>query len=145
MLTRLHVCRRWFLAASLALMAAPTLAEPLPKVKFTLDWRFEGPSAPFLLAKAKGYFQAEGVDVEIDSGSGSAGAVTRVATGAYEMGFADFNALVEYDAKTPGSKIQAVYMCRIPSDHIPIRSWPLFLARELMRDLIETLKAEQST
>lgn len=36
-------------------------------------------------------------------------------------------------------------MCRIPSDHIPIRSWPLFLARELMRDLIETLKAEQST
>lgn len=37
------------------------------------------------------------------------------------------------------------YTCRIPSDHIPIRSWPLFLARELMRDLIETLKAEQST
>lgn len=37
------------------------------------------------------------------------------------------------------------FMCRIPSDHIPIRSWPLFLARELMRDLIETLKAEQST
>lgn len=37
------------------------------------------------------------------------------------------------------------HMCRIPSDHIPIRSWPLFLARELMRDLIETLKAEQST
>ena len=36
-------------------------------------------------------------------------------------------------------------LCRIPSDHIPIRSWPLFLARELMRDLIETLKAEQST
>ena len=36
-------------------------------------------------------------------------------------------------------------VCRIPSDHIPIRSWPLFLARELMRDLIETLKAEQST
>ena len=37
------------------------------------------------------------------------------------------------------------HRCRIPSDHIPIRSWPLFLARELMRDLIETLKAEQST
>lgn len=39
----------------------------------------------------------------------------------------------------------ADHSCRIPSDHIPIRSWPLFLARELMRDLIETLKAEQST
>lgn len=50
MLTRLNVCRRWFLAASLALIATPSLADPLPKVKFTLDWRFEGPSAPFLLA-----------------------------------------------------------------------------------------------
>lgn len=31
MLTRLNVCRRWFLAASLALIAAPSLADPLPK------------------------------------------------------------------------------------------------------------------
>ena len=43
------------------------------------------------------------------------------------------------------TEIHHAYICRIPSDHIPIRSWPLFLARELMRDLIETLKAEQST
>ncbi|AWI78769.1 MAG: taurine ABC transporter permease [Betaproteobacteria bacterium HGW-Betaproteobacteria-13] len=84
-------------------------ADPV-KIKFTLDWRFEGPSAPFLLAKSKGYFAAEGLDVEIDAGNGSAGAVTRVVTGAYDMGFADFNALVEYDAKTPGSKIQGIYM-----------------------------------
>ena len=41
--------------------------------------------------------------------------------------------------------VRPLRTCRIPSDHIPIRSWPLFLARELMRDLIETLKAEQST
>lgn len=105
-----NVCRRLFLATSLAFLAAPALADAPQKLKFTLDWRFEGPSAPFLLAKAKGYFAAEGLDVEIDSGAGSAGAVTRVATGAYDMGFADFNALVEYDAKTPGSKIQGVYM-----------------------------------
>ncbi len=105
-----NVCRRLFLAASMAFLASPVLAETPTKLKFTLDWRFEGPSAPFLLAKAKGYFAAEGLDVEIDSGAGSAGAVTRVATGAYEMGFADFNALVEYDAKTPNSKIQGVYM-----------------------------------
>lgn len=104
--------RRLFLCAATALaVAAPfaQAAEPV-KLKFTLDWRFEGPAAPFLLAKAKNYFAAEGLDVEIDAGNGSAGAVTRVATGAYQMGFADFNALVEYDAKTPGSKIQGVYM-----------------------------------
>jgi len=90
--------------AGVAAAAAPT------KIKFSLDWRFEGPSAPFLLAKEKGYFAAEGLDVTIDSGPGSAAPITRVATGAYDMGFADFNALVEYDANNPGSRIQAVYM-----------------------------------
>lgn len=98
------------LALSLAGLAGSALAADLTKLKFTLDWRFEGPSAPFLLAKSKGYFAAEGLDVTIDAGAGSAGAVTRVATGAYEMAFADFNALVEYDANNPGSNIKAVYM-----------------------------------
>lgn len=50
--------------------------------------------------------------------------------------------LLERQGKVPRCSVGG---CRIPSDHIPIRSWPLFLARELMRDLIETLKAEQST
>ncbi|NTV10620.1 MAG: ABC transporter substrate-binding protein [Zoogloea sp.] len=102
--------RRLFLALGLAALVTPALAAEPVKLKFTLDWRFEGPSAPFLLAKSRGYFAAEGLDVTIDAGNGSAGAVTRVATGAYEMGFADFNSLVEYDAKTPGSRIQGVYM-----------------------------------
>ena len=38
--------------------------------------------------------------MEIDSGSGSAGAINRVASGAYEMGFGDLNALVEFLLKT---------------------------------------------
>ncbi|MDQ7989843.1 MAG: ABC transporter substrate-binding protein [Candidatus Dactylopiibacterium sp.] len=105
-----RVGRRLFLALALGSLAGGALAQDLTKLKFTLDWRFEGPSAPFLMAKAKGYFAAEGLDVTIDTGAGSAGAVTRVATGAYEMGFADFNALVEYDANNPGSRLQAVYM-----------------------------------
>jgi hypothetical protein len=59
------------------------------KIKFQLDWRFEGPSALFLVAKSKGYFAQEKLDVIIDAGSGSGNAVNRVASGTYDMGFAD--------------------------------------------------------
>ncbi|XKF16753.1 ABC transporter substrate-binding protein [Halomonas sp. BLK-85] len=79
-------------------------------IRFQLDWRFEGPSAPFLMAVDRGYFAEEGLDVQIDSGSGSAGAINRVASGAYEMGFGDLNALVEFLAENPdGPGITGVY------------------------------------
>ncbi|GAA5167195.1 ABC transporter substrate-binding protein [Viridibacterium curvum] len=110
MVSSVRAALRTICALAICTLAHGVSAQELTKIKFTLDWRFEGPSAPFLLAKAKGYFAAEGLDVTIDAGAGSAGAVARVATGAYEMGFADFNALAEYDAKTPGSKVQGVYM-----------------------------------
>src|SRR3546814_14390602 len=57
-----------------------------------------------------GYYKAAGLDVTIDAGQGSAGALQRVATGAYDMVFADINALVEYNAKNPESQVKAVMM-----------------------------------
>ncbi|HET9340818.1 MAG TPA: ABC transporter substrate-binding protein [Casimicrobiaceae bacterium] len=87
------------LAGILAL--APGVAAAQEKIKFQLDWRFEGNAAPFLLAKAKGYFAQEKLDVEIDAGSGSGNAVNRVASGAYQMGFADLAALIEFVGNNP--------------------------------------------
>ena len=46
-------------------------------IKFTLDWKFQGPTAAFLVAADKGFYAEEGLDVSIDSGNRSAGAVTR--------------------------------------------------------------------
>lgn len=80
------------------------------KFKFTLDWAFQGPTAAFLLAEQKGYYKAEGLDVTLDAGQGSAGALQRVATGAYEMGFADVNALIEYNVKNSDKQVKAVMM-----------------------------------
>lgn len=97
-------------AAALVLIPAVSHAD-VTQIRFQLDWRFEGPSAPFLMAAEKGYFADEGLDVQIDSGSGSAGAINRVASGAYEMGFGDLNALVEFLAENPdGPGIQGVYI-----------------------------------
>ena len=96
-----RIARRGLLAVASALLAAPTLALAQTPIKFQLDWRFEGPAALFLAAQAKGYYKAAGLDVTIDAGNGSGGTVTRVASGTYDMGFADMAALMEFHANNP--------------------------------------------
>ena len=51
------------LAAGTAVSAAADM-----NIKFALDWKFEGPSAPYFVAIDKGYYKAEGLDVTIDTG-----------------------------------------------------------------------------
>jgi NitT/TauT family transport system substrate-binding protein len=89
----------WSLFAALALSASSAWAQT--PIKFQLDWRFEGPAALFLASAAKGYYKAAGLDVTIDAGNGSGGTVTRVASGTYDMGFADMAALMEFHANNP--------------------------------------------
>jgi len=90
------------MSASAALVFAMPLAQAQETpVKFQLDWRFEGPAALFLVPAAKGYFKAEKLNVTVDAGNGSGGAVTRVASGSYDMGFADLAALMEFHANNP--------------------------------------------
>ena len=90
--------------ASIALAAGgafgTAMAQTTP-IKFQLDWRFEGPAALFLQPAAKGYFKDAKLDVTIDAGNGSGGTVTRVASGAYDLGFADLAALMEFHANNP--------------------------------------------
>jgi NitT/TauT family transport system substrate-binding protein len=87
-------------AASMMAVAGFAAAQVTP-LKFQLDWRFEGPSALFLHPAAKGYFKASQLDVTVDAGNGSGGAVTRVASGTYDLGFADLAALMEFHANNP--------------------------------------------
>jgi len=79
-------------------------------IKFSLDFKFEGPSAPFVVAIDKGYFKAEGLDVTIDTAAGSLEPITRVASGTYDMGFGDINSLIKFRDANPGTPIKAVFI-----------------------------------
>jgi NitT/TauT family transport system substrate-binding protein len=94
----LIACHAALLWGASAILSAAQAATP---IKFQLDWRFEGPSALFLYPAAKGYFTQAGLDVSIDAGNGSGGTVTRVASGTYDLGFADMAALMEFHANNP--------------------------------------------
>jgi NitT/TauT family transport system substrate-binding protein len=96
--------KRTFLKTTLGLALAASFGSAFAQatpIKFQLDWRFEGPAALFLVPAAKGYFKDAKLDVTVDAGNGSGGAVTRVASGSYDMGFADLAALMEFHANNP--------------------------------------------
>ncbi|MEO0911688.1 MAG: ABC transporter substrate-binding protein [Pseudomonadota bacterium] len=96
--------------ACLAIMLWAGAALSQTSVPFALDWKFEGPSAPYFLAIDKGHFEAAGLSVEISAGQGSLDAIPKVATGAFPVGFADINSLVKFLDQNPGAPVTAVMM-----------------------------------
>ncbi|GAA0766675.1 ABC transporter substrate-binding protein [Ideonella azotifigens] len=95
--------RRRLLAAAATLALCVSAQAQETTIKFQLDWRYEGPSALFLVPVSKGLFKAEKLNVTVDAGNGSGNAVNRVASGAYDMGFADMAALMEFQANNPSA------------------------------------------
>ncbi len=99
------------LASALFLMTALTFAAVAETaIKLSLDSNFEGPSAPLLLPVDKGYYKAEGLDVSVDPAADALAPISRVASGAYDMGFGDINSLIKFRDANPNAPIKAIFM-----------------------------------
>ncbi len=99
---------RVFTAAAAVFAAA--IASAQEKVPFALDWKFEGPAAPYFLAIDNGYFAEEGLDVTIEAGAGSVQTIPKIATGAFPLGFGDINSMIRFLDQNPGAPVTAVMM-----------------------------------
>ena len=87
-------------------LAAPALAQGKDKVILMLNWYTYSEHAPFFLGKEKGYYDAEGIDLEIQEGRGSAVTVQAVAAGSATFGYVDVPTMIKAAAK--GAPVKAV-------------------------------------
>lgn len=88
---------------------APTFAAE--KVVFMIDWLPAGDKAVPYLGVQKGLFAAEGLDVSIQSGRGSSDVVTKLGTGAADMGTGGLAALLQARAQSavPVKAVMSIY------------------------------------
>ncbi|HEY2925585.1 ABC transporter substrate-binding protein [Piscinibacter sp.] len=95
--------------AALALAAgltAPVHAQGKDKVVLMLNWYVYSEHAPFFLAKERGFYDAEGIDLEIQEGRGSGVTIQAVAAGSATFGYADVPTMIK--AATKGAPVRAV-------------------------------------
>lgn len=98
------------LVASLLLCSTSSISWAQTPVRFLLDWQVQGPAAPFYLALDKGYYKAEGLDVSIHAGQGSAQTLDKLTKENFQFGLADTNALVLYRDDPKAAPIKSVMM-----------------------------------
>jgi len=96
-------------ALSLALgmlIAVPALGQGKEKVVLLLNWYTYSEHAPFYLGKERGYFDQEGLEVDVQEGRGSALTVQAVAAGTATFGYADVPTMIK--AASKGAPVIAV-------------------------------------
>ncbi len=97
------------LAASLScVMTQAVHAED--SVRLVLDWAFEGPQAMWSAAAKSGCFTQKGLNVSIDRGFGSGDSISKVASGSYAIGVADFGSILAYNAEHPENPLIATFI-----------------------------------
>src|SRR5579872_1815913 len=112
--------RYLFLAAILAFAAplAPTRAAD--KVTLLLNWYLYAEHAPFFLGNERGYFEKEGIDLDIQEGRGSVPTVQAVAAGTATFGYADLASILKAADKGAPVVVTGVLLQKSPMAFIAL-------------------------
>jgi NitT/TauT family transport system substrate-binding protein len=99
------------LVAAISLLAASTVTHAAEKLVYMNDWLPGGDKALPFYAAQKGLFAKEGLDVTVQSARGSSEAITRIATGAADVGSGALAALLSAKAQNevPVTSVMSVF------------------------------------
>jgi len=95
-----------FAIVACAFFAAPAFGQAKEKVVLLLNWYTYSEHAPLYLGKERGYFDQEGIDLDIQEGRGSGVTVQAVAAGTATFGYADIATMIK--AASKGAPVTAV-------------------------------------
>jgi len=84
------------LVAPVAFAASEATAQ---KLTFTLNWVAGGDHAPYFYAQKMGYYKQAGLDVDFESGRGSAASAQKVGAGQSQLGLSDMAGVLLFRGK----------------------------------------------
>ena len=119
---RMGVTRRGFLniAGPVAALLAtfPTVRlRAETALRLSLEGRIDATSAPFFVALERGYFKAEGLHVIIEPSNGGLEPITRITSGAFDLGVGDFTTMIRYRDQNASAMLKAVFV---------VNNWPSY-------------------
>ena len=91
---------------AISLFCSSAIAQQKEKISIMLNWYLYSEHAPFFLGKEKGYFEAEGIDLDIQEGRGSGPTIQAVAAKSVPFGYADVSTMIKVASK--GAPVKAV-------------------------------------
>jgi NitT/TauT family transport system substrate-binding protein len=97
-------------AATLILSSFPASTQDLTPLRVVLNFQADGALNGFYHAVAKGYYREAGLDLTLDHSSGSADAISRAASGLYDIAVGDIATLTEFTVKNPDTAPRAVFL-----------------------------------
>ena len=114
-LTR-RLCASALLAGFAAALPSATFAQAPAAQKLTVrfTWKLKGEYAPLFVALDKGYYKAEGLDIDLAEGSGAQTVFKLLASGAEKIGYGPAIAVAQAVSKGLPIKVISVYQTKTP-------------------------------
>jgi NitT/TauT family transport system substrate-binding protein len=122
------------LLAALAMTDAPcnfANAQDLEKLTVRFTWKLKGEYAPLFVAHDKGYYKAEGLDVQLSEGNGAQNVLKALASGNEQFGYGPAIAAAQAISQGLPVRVVAVYQTSTPMGVIAFPDTPLKVPKDL--------------